>query len=170
MYEFKRSVAAFAPVKMVDTAGLGVTGLVYTDITLSVLKADGTVATSSPGVSDWVEATAGAFASQGIYAVRLSATDLGQAGMLVYAVSGGTAKTYSGAVEVVANIESETYAMASALSLISEGRWKIHTTGADAYRLVYYDVDGITPLKKFDLFDAFGAPTITSPFERVPVP
>lgn len=49
-----------------------------------------------------------------------------------------------------------------------EGRWKIHTSGLDANRLVVYDEDGTTPLIKFDLKDNVGAPTSIDPFERVP--
>lgn len=55
------------------------------------------------------------------------------------------------------------------LMSINQGRWKIHTSGPDANRLVYYADDGITVLKKFDLFDADGNPTTSTPFERVPV-
>lgn len=58
----------------------------------------------------------------------------------------------------------------SVVTKITEGRWKIHTSGPDANRLVIYDDDGITPIKKFNLFAADGVtPTTTNPFERVPV-
>jgi hypothetical protein len=50
------------------------------------------------------------------------------------------------------------------------GKWQIHTTGADANRLVIYDpADGTTPVLKFDLFDRNGLPTAMNPFRRDPV-
>jgi hypothetical protein len=48
-------------------------------------------------------------------------------------------------------------------------RCKIFVSGGDANRLVVYQPDGTTPLMKFDLKDQLGAPTYSSPFERVPV-
>jgi len=50
-----------------------------------------------------------------------------------------------------------------------QGRWKIFTTGPDANRMVFYEDDGTTVLKKFDLLDSAGSPTTSSPFERDPV-
>lgn len=55
------------------------------------------------------------------------------------------------------------------LAHIEEGRWKIFTTGADANRLVLYDIDGSTVIQKWDLKDSTGAATSTDIFERVPV-
>ena len=50
----------------------------------------------------------------------------------------------------------------------SEGRWKIHTTGPDANRMVFYAADGVTEMYKVNLLDSSGNPTSNSPFERVP--
>jgi hypothetical protein len=49
------------------------------------------------------------------------------------------------------------------------GKWRIHTSGADANRLVLYQTDGVTVLKKFDLQDTNGIPTTTNPFIKIPV-
>lgn len=57
----------------------------------------------------------------------------------------------------------------SEITNFHEGRWKIFTTGLDANRLVIYQPDGTTVLKKYDLKDAAGNPTVLSPYERVPV-
>jgi hypothetical protein len=57
----------------------------------------------------------------------------------------------------------------SALQKYEEGRWKIHDSGPDANRLVLYDVDGVTAIRKFDLKDIAGVATSTTPAERVPV-
>ena len=42
-------------------------------------------------------------------------------------------------------------------------RWKI-----DNYELIIFDDDGITPLKKYKLYDKLGQPTETNVFDRVP--
>lgn len=57
----------------------------------------------------------------------------------------------------------------TALRSWTEGRWKIHTSGPDANRLVLYQPDGTTVLAKFDLKNAAGAATTVNPYERVPV-
>lgn len=56
------------------------------------------------------------------------------------------------------------------LLAIAKGKWEIKSTGADANRLIIYDVDGITVIQKFDLFDQSGLPTPINAFKRVPVP
>ncbi len=55
------------------------------------------------------------------------------------------------------------------LMQIETGQWEIKTTGPDANRLVFYDVDGTTVLYKFDLFNSLGSPTVLNPYKRVPV-
>lgn len=52
---------------------------------------------------------------------------------------------------------------------VSLGKWEIKTTGVDANRMILYAEDGVTVLKKFDLFDDSGAPTSVNPFVREPV-
>jgi hypothetical protein len=52
---------------------------------------------------------------------------------------------------------------------IQKGKWQIFTSGPDANRLVIFQADGVTVLKKFELFDANGVPTSINPFRRVPV-
>jgi hypothetical protein len=54
--------------------------------------------------------------------------------------------------------------VASILKL-ETGRWKIDTA---TNQMIFYDDDGVTPLYTFDLKDAGGSPTSSSPFERVP--
>lgn len=65
----------------------------------------------------------------------------------------------------IASVEAKV----ATLKKYEEGRWKIHTSGADVNRLVLYDTDGVTALLKFDLKDAAGDPTFVNPFERVKV-
>jgi hypothetical protein len=52
---------------------------------------------------------------------------------------------------------------------IGKGKWEIKTSGPDANRLIIYEADGTTVLRKFDLFDKDGLPTAINPFKRVPV-
>ena len=52
----------------------------------------------------------------------------------------------------------------SLIKKIEEGRWKIVNN-----QMIFYDSDGVTPLRTFNLFDKEGAPTETEPFERNPV-
>jgi hypothetical protein len=52
---------------------------------------------------------------------------------------------------------------------IQKGKWEIATAGPDANRLIIYEADGTTVLKKFDLLDVNGLPTAINPFKRIPV-
>jgi len=61
------------------------------------------------------------------------------------------------------------YTVVRDLQQFQEGRWKIFTSGPDANRMLVYDVDGTTVLKRFNLRDAAGNATSTNPYERVPV-
>lgn len=170
MLEFKQNTARFAPVRLFNAAGDPITGMAYTGVTAYVQKADGTTASFAVGASDWVEATAGSFAGTGVYAVRIAAGVLDQTGMLNYAIAAVGCVTYVGAVKVVANEEVDTYTTVERLQVIAEGRWKIHTSGGDANRLVLYAADGVTPIQRWDLKDKNGNATAgPDVMERVPV-
>ena len=47
---------------------------------------------------------------------------------------------------------------------IEQGRWKILDN-----QMIFYDSDGVTPIRTFDLKDKSGIPTATNVYERVPV-
>lgn len=49
---------------------------------------------------------------------------------------------------------------------IETGRWKIDTS---TKQMTFYDTDGVTPLRTYDLKDAVGAASVTEIMERVPV-
>lgn len=49
------------------------------------------------------------------------------------------------------------------------GKWEIKTSGPDVNRLILYREDGITVLKKFDLYNSSGLPSTVNPFKRQPV-
>ncbi len=55
------------------------------------------------------------------------------------------------------------------LLAIAKGKWEIKLTGPDANRLIIYELDGTTVIKKFNLYDSAGLPTSINPFKRDPV-
>lgn len=115
MLEFKASTIARLPVLLLQSDGTPLTGVVYTDASITVEKSDGTTATYVPSNVEWVELVAGDFSGQGKYTLVLPASYLNLTGVLSYAVSAPTAKTYLGVVKVIANEEAETKAVADAL-------------------------------------------------------
>src|SRR5574343_81308 len=256
MIEYKQGLTKFVPVRIFNSVGDPVSGIAFGSVTATTKKADGSTEAVSVTGADWQEVVAGAFAGAGVYALKLSASNLNQTGTLTYAVATTGNKTFVGAIKVVANEEVDTYTRIGAPTLASvsadianldsdianldtdvanvyrrigaptlasvsadianldadvanvdsdvatltsnvanldadvaavasnvtstltivqvlqkyeEGRWKIHTTGGDANRLVLYDTDNTTPLLKFDLKDSTGGATFAEPFERLPV-
>ncbi len=72
----------------------------------------------------------------------------------------------------VAMLDSRVQVQQQAIDTLYQyqgGRWKIHTTGPDANRIVYYADDGVTIVAKFDLKDISGNPTHKGAYERVRV-
>lgn len=88
--------------------------------------------------------------------------------MIVYEVDGGATAANRYITRVMRPEDWYTDDIVTLLKHM-EGRWRIHTSGGDANRLVIYDTDGTTPLIKFDLKDSVGDPTTINPFERDPV-
>ncbi len=83
---------------------------------------------------------------------------------------------YSGAADVYPRrstrfMRPEDWAADDATNVLNvvQGGWEIKTTGPDANRLIFYDTDGVTVLKKFDLTDVAGDPTTISVYKRTPV-
>lgn len=68
-------------------------------------------------------------------------------------------------------VRPEDYALDLVLDLhdMEFGKWQIFTSGGDIHRLVTYRADGVTILKKFNLFDSAGVPTAINPFRRDPI-
>lgn len=99
--------------------------------------------------------------------------------------TGGNPAKISGSIRPedynIDNLTTDTSTLATAAAVatlqgdvtnllkIETGRWKVHTTGPDANRLVIYDSDDVTPLYKWDLKDSTGTATYVNPFEKVPV-
>jgi hypothetical protein len=119
MIEYKQSVAAKLPVRIVDSGGTAVAGVLYSAITATAMKSDGTTSAISVTAPDWVEVTTGAFAGEGFYTLAVSGTVLGTAGLFTYAVTDSTNKVYMGCVKVVANEEVDTYVRVGAPAGVS---------------------------------------------------
>jgi hypothetical protein len=169
MIEYKQGVTAKVPVRLLDTSGSGVTGVLVGAISVTVVKSDGTVQNVTPAGGDWTEITTGAFNGTGMYELQLSGSSfLNITGAFTYAVANASAKTYLGTVKIVAYEEVDTKAVVDRLRRLNEGRWKIFTAGGDANRLVLFDSDGTSVLQKWDLKDQSGSATTTNVFERVP--
>jgi hypothetical protein len=217
--EIKQGSSFKVPVKLVlSTDSSEKTGVAFGDVTCWVHKQGAAAASKAILVTDWAEVSSAHF--PGVYDLLLSVGDTDTVGFFSYSITVATCKVFTGLVEIVANVESDTYTkvntnldatvssrlptatyvapdnatittlntklgvpavsvsadiaavstIVTTLQKIETGRWKIHTSGLDANRIVLYEVDGVTPLYKFDLKDSAGAATFNSPFERVLVP
>ncbi len=123
MLELKKDAQVWVPVRLIDSAGAPVTGLAYSDVICSVLKADGTEASVTVNAMSWFEATTGALAGVGVYRIRLSAAAVSVAGFLTYAVQDDAVppNIFVGVADVVAYLESDTVsAVTRALGLLHE--------------------------------------------------
>ena len=47
-------------------------------------------------------------------------------------------------------------------------KWETFTSGVNNNKVVIYENDGTTVLKKYNLLDASGLPTVSNPYKRVP--
>jgi len=71
--------------------------------------------------------------------------------------------------EQIDSIESQIQIIASQVSFIGKmegGRWKINRS---TNQIIFYDEDGLTPIKTFNLKDENGQPSATDTWERDPV-
>ena len=119
--ELKKSVTAWVPVRLLD-AGTPVAGVLFSDVTASVLKSDGTEQTVTVTNPDWVEAVGAALSGSGTYRLRIDASFLNVTGFLAYAVKiAAPPARFVGLVNVVDNIESDTFTlMRRAMGLMHE--------------------------------------------------
>lgn len=171
MIEYKKGSTIKVPVRLLDSTGAPVIGKTYTDVSMSVLRSDGTVLSPSLSAPDFVEITTGAFLGQGFYTISPPLASIGVSGLLVYAVKVTGADTYIGAVKIVDKEEVDTFIVADTLRKYEEGRWKIvRTQGDPDYgKLILYDpADNTTVLKKFLIKDDSGTINPDKPFERTP--
>jgi hypothetical protein len=82
----------------------------------------------------------------------------------VVTVSGGNVIT--GDISDITPTINAIKAKTDDIHQVETGRWKIDTA---TKKMIFYDTDGTTPLKEYDLKDENGNPTSSNPYERVPV-
>src|SRR5882672_10891648 len=109
MFEVKQNLATRVPVRIFDTNGNPVAGVVFGAVTVTVVKADNITASYTPVTGDWAEITTGAAANQGLYQLQFKTTDTSVTGPLIYCVNTATSKTFVGSIKVVANEEVDTF-------------------------------------------------------------
>lgn len=109
MIQAKLSTALWVPVRVFDLGGNPVSGVASGSVTGGVMKADTTVAAFTVTGADWFEATGGAFASAGVYAIKVPAAAVSQVGPLVVGVAVSGNRTSAPALDVVAQFASDNY-------------------------------------------------------------
>jgi hypothetical protein len=133
---------------------------------------------------DPIALTAGAFNVQVQYSQPIKTETVATGGVnvndvaaAVWVLIGGSGRTTLASLELAANEATSAntgiqtvngkvdtvLADVTLLRKMESGRWKIV-----ANQMIFYDEDGVTPLRTFDLKDQSGAPSMTSVFERVP--
>jgi hypothetical protein len=104
MIEFKQNQSARVPVRLYDSvSGDPKGGVIFSDVTVTVEKSDGTVADLTVAAPDWNEPVGGAFSNSGKYTLSMPGSFLNLPGVLCYAVQADGATIYVGSVKVVAN-------------------------------------------------------------------
>jgi hypothetical protein len=112
MYEIKNGSTAYLPVRFFDQNGLPLSGVSYTSVSATLLRADNTSIIVSPASSsDFFEITFGDFAGSGVYFLRVLGASFGVNGIVSYAVSTSVvgAKKHVGVLNIVAQVENDTY-------------------------------------------------------------
>jgi hypothetical protein len=176
MVQLKAGNIYYVPVRLLTALGAPVTGVLFTQPTVILYFNNGTSAPLTPGVSDWIEY------SQGAYGLRLNpVTSI--YGPLVVAVSGVSgANAFVGVYDVVQNLASDATAAAVASSTTSTatqalvqtcvnvltGNWSINAST----NVLYLFAPGVPIgtsgyIARFNLTDNNGATTSTNIYTRV---
>lgn len=179
MYEVKVGVIRPLPLRLYDSVTtLPKSGVIFSEVTCAIWKADKSVVTFSPAVGDWQEVTTGAFAGKGFYSIALPAGSLDVLGPLAFAIEVAGTTGYVGSVKVGADA-SEIQSTAAAIQGdtatiittttrtldICEGRWKIDKPSK---QMIFYKLDGVTEVQRYNLFNDLGLPDADVVFDRVP--
>lgn len=110
MLEYKASTIAVVPVVLTITAtNLPHTGVAAGVVTVTVVKSNGVIVTYTPAGGQWTEFTWDAWAGSGYYALSIPVGSTDVAGILHYCVSVAGDDKYFGVVNIVANLEADTY-------------------------------------------------------------
>lgn len=165
MIEIKAGEVVKLPIRLVSAAsGEPLDGVLYSDVTVRVVYADNSWQEYTPAMSDWIAVDAGIASGSGTYLHQFLPNPV--PGIFLYIVKSTTSRHFVGSIKIIEYDNDDTYVR---MRQLQEGRWKIHTTGPDANRLVLYASDGTTAIQKWDLKDSSGAATAgVDVFERVP--
>lgn len=118
MAAIKQNTAARIPVRLRNVATGGpLAGVTFGQVTATVEKADGTMVSVTPASgADWIEPSTGAFANSGNYDLLIGSGVTSVVGFLRTTVTAsGALQTETFMNEVVAKLESDTYAVAAAV-------------------------------------------------------
>ena len=108
MIEYKQSVEARAPVRLLDVSGDGVGSVLFGAVTATVEKGNGAVVAVTMSGANWSELITGAFSGAGAYNIILPASLTDVVGPLLYAIEVAGARKYVGAIQIVAELTGET--------------------------------------------------------------
>lgn len=161
------------PVRLLDTNGTPVTGMLPTDISdgtivgnATIVKGDSTlVGLALVDNANWIEIDA--TAAPGLYHVVVPQADTNVVGAMQIVIL-PAASSFLPTV-ITAQVDSQVFGDIDLVRKILTNKLQIFTSGGDAFRMVIYDDDGTTPLKKWDLKDALGIATTINPYARIPV-
>jgi len=110
MLEYKASTIARVPVALTVTAtGLPHAGVLAAAVTVTVVKSNGVIVTYTPSGGQWTEFTWDAYSGSGYYNLSIPVGDTDVAGILNYCVLVAGDDLYFGVVNIVANLEADTY-------------------------------------------------------------
>jgi hypothetical protein len=141
-----------------DSVGAPKTG--QTGMSFSTYKTDLGVSVTPPAITEL---------GGGAYAFLPAFADLDRGIFYVLDTNGATPLYYTRymrpedwAADQVPDVLADTERLLD----INEGRWKVD---ASANQLILYKVDGVTELRRFNLFNSIGLPDVESVFDKVPV-
>lgn len=161
----RKDTAIRVPVVLLDSSGVGVSGLVAADISGAVAriyKADGSASTLALSGANFFEMSAAN--AKGMYHILLGTGNTDVLGPMQVILNPAASAFETSRVAVVV----EDLGLIATIKKVIANRMKIFVTGGDANKMVVYEDDETTVFKKFGLKDSAGAPTSTNPFERDP--
>lgn len=164
MFETKQNASVRVPVRLIDTGGNPVTGVVYTAVTVTIEKPNGTTANVTMSGGIWSEVTVGAFTGTGKYTLVLPSSVTDVIGVACVAIAATGAVTATNLFKIVALDAADAYSEASLARKMATNK-AVEATN----QYIVYDDDATTVLKTFNTQDASGSPTSTSIFRRIPV-
>ena len=168
MIQLKQNVGVRAPVRLLNSAGLPVTGVTAGAVSATVFYSDGTSSSLTPA-GNWFET------AQGGYQLLFTPTVLGPIQLVVTAAG---ANPFVGGFDCVsaligdlsASVAGATTAanaaQAAAVAALNAqtGGWTLDPV---LNQLTIFAPDNVTVIARFNCFDSGGLPSVTNVFQRV---